>query len=138
MTYLLDTNAVIALVNDRPLTVRERLRGIPPEAFPVSVPTIVLFELWFGVARSRRRPQNSERLRGFLSGNVGIVPFEEEDASIAGELRAELAAVGSPIGPYDLLVAAQALRLKATLVTANVREFRRVPGLIWEDWTQPV
>jgi tRNA(fMet)-specific endonuclease VapC len=138
LTYLLDTNVVIALVNDRPLTVRERLRRIPPGAFPISVPTVVLFELWYGVARSQRRPQNGERLRGFLSGNVRIIPFEEEDALIAGELRAELAAAGSPIGPYDLLVAAQALRLKATLVTANIREFRRVPGLVWEDWTEVV
>jgi tRNA(fMet)-specific endonuclease VapC len=137
VTYLLDTNAVIALVNDRPLTVRERLRQLPPEAFPVSVSSIVLFELWYGVARSRRQSQNSERLRGFLSGDVSIIPFEEEDALAAGELRAELARVGAPIGPYDLLIAGQALRTGATLITANVAEFGRVPGLAWEDWTKP-
>lgn len=136
MTYLLDTNAVIALVNDRPVMVRERLRLIPPDAFPISTTTIVLFELWYGVAHSRRRQQNTERLRGFLAGNVSVIPFEEQDALAAGELRAELAAVGSPIGPYDLLIAAQALRTGATLVTANVAEFRRVPGLVWEDWTE--
>jgi tRNA(fMet)-specific endonuclease VapC len=136
VTYLLDTNAVIALVNDRPIMVRERLRQLPPEAFPISTSTIVLFELWFGVARSRHRQQNSERLRGFLAGNVTLIPFEEADAVAAGELRAGLAAVGSPIGPYDLLIAGQALRAGATLVTANAAEFRRVPGLAWEDWTQ--
>ena len=136
MRYLLDTNAIIALVNGRPLTVRERLRQLPPEAFPISTSTIVLFELWYGVARSRRRQQNAERLRGFLAGNVSIIPFDEEDALAAGELRAELAAVGSLIGPYDLLIAGQALRAGATLVTANVAEFHRVPGLVWQDWTQ--
>jgi tRNA(fMet)-specific endonuclease VapC len=134
--YLLDTNVVIALVNNRPLAVREHLRRLPSEAFPVSVSTIVLFELWYGVARSQRTSQNAERLRGFLSGNVSIVPFAEEDAVVAGQLRAELTGVGSPIGPYDLLIAAQALRIGATLVTANVGEFRRVAGLVWEDWTQ--
>jgi tRNA(fMet)-specific endonuclease VapC len=135
--YLLDTNAVIALVNDRPTTVRERLRQLPPEAFPVSVSSIVLFELWYGVVRSQRRSQNTERLRGFLSGNVSIIPFEEEDAVVVGELRAELAGIGAPIGPYDLLIAGQALRTGVTLVTAYVAEFGRVPGLIWEDWTKP-
>jgi tRNA(fMet)-specific endonuclease VapC len=136
VSYLLDTNAVIALVNDRPQTVRQRLRQVPPEAFPVATSTVVLFELWYGVARSSRRAQNTERLRGFLAGNVSIVPFEDEDALVAGELRAELATLGSPIGPYDLLIAGQALRTGATLVTANVAEFRRVPGLSWEDWTK--
>ena len=136
MSYLLDTNAVIALVNNRPLTVRERLQQIPAEAFPVTTSTIVLFELWYGVARSQRRAQNTERLRGFLAGNVNVIQFEEEDAVVAGQLCADLAGFGSPIGPYDLLIAGQALRTGATLVTANVAEFGRVPGLAWEDWTQ--
>jgi tRNA(fMet)-specific endonuclease VapC len=134
--YLLDTNVVIALVNDRPRAVRERLRRVPSEGFPVSVSAIVIFELWYGVARSKRPSQNAERLRGFLSGNVSIVPFAEEDAIVAGELRAEMAGIGAPIGPYDLLIAAQALRAGITLVTANVAEFRRVRGLVWEDWTR--
>jgi tRNA(fMet)-specific endonuclease VapC len=54
---------------------------------------------------------------------------------IAGDLRAALDAAGTPIGPYDVLIAAQALRSNATLVTANVSEFARVPGLQWQDWT---
>ncbi len=61
--------------------------------------------------------------------------FSEEDAMTAGDLRASLDAAGTPIGPYDLLIAAQALRISATLVTANVSEFTRVPGLQWQDWT---
>jgi tRNA(fMet)-specific endonuclease VapC len=63
------------------------------------------------------------------------VSFEERDAAIAGDLRASLEASGTVIGPYDLLIAAQALRTDATLVTANTSEFARVPGLMWEDWT---
>jgi tRNA(fMet)-specific endonuclease VapC len=95
----------------------------------------VLFELWYGVARSRHRADNTQRLRSFMSGAVTVLPFEEEDAATAGDLRAELERRGTPIGPYDLLIAAQALRARVTLVTANVSEFRRVPGLNWEDWS---
>jgi tRNA(fMet)-specific endonuclease VapC len=94
-----------------------------------------LYELWYGVARSERRRENAERLRVFLSGNITVVPFEEEDAATAGELRATLEGAGTPIGPYDLLIAAQALRSGATLITANVSEFARVHGLDWQDWT---
>lgn len=135
MSYLLDTNAVIALLTNRPSTVRERLREIPTTALQLAVSSIVLFELWYGVARSRHRADNTQRLRSFMSGAVTVLPFEEEDAATAGDLRAELERRGTPIGPYDLLIAAQALRARVTLVTANVSEFRRVPGLNWEDWS---
>jgi tRNA(fMet)-specific endonuclease VapC len=74
-------------------------------------------------------------LRVFLSGRIDVARFEEEDAAAAGDLRATLEAAGTPIGPYDLLIAAQALRTGATLVTANVSEFARVVGLAWQDWT---
>jgi tRNA(fMet)-specific endonuclease VapC len=135
VSYLLDTNAVIALLTNRPSTVRERLREIPTTALQLAVSSIVLFELWYGVARSRHRADNTQRLRSFMSGAVTVLPFEEEDAATAGDLRAELERRGTPIGPYDLLIAAQALRARVTLVTANVSEFRRVPGLNWEDWS---
>ena len=135
MSYLLDTNAVIALLTNRPSTVRERLREIPTTALQLAVSSIVLFELWYGVARSGHRADNTQRLRSFMSGAVTVLPFEEEDATTAGDLRAELERRGTPIGPYDLLIAAQALRAGVTLVTTNVSEFRRVPGLNWEDWS---
>ncbi len=101
----------------------------------MAVSSVVLYELWYGVARSERRRENAERLRVFLSGNVTVVPFDEEDATVAGDLRATLEMAGTPIGPYDLLIAAQALRNGATLVTANVSEFARVPSLLWQDWS---
>jgi tRNA(fMet)-specific endonuclease VapC len=135
LTYLLDTNTVIALLRNKPARVRERLRRVVSEDTLIVVSSVVLFELWYGVARSGRRQENTERLRAFLSGDIGILPFEEEDAAIAGDLRATLETGGNPIGPYDLLIAAQALRTGATLATANVSEFARVPGLVWQDWT---
>jgi tRNA(fMet)-specific endonuclease VapC len=136
VSYLLDTNAVIALLTNRPPTVRERLRKEASASLSIGISSIVLFELWYGVAHSQHRAQNTERLRALLAGNISVVHFEEEDAVIAGDLRAELEGSGTSIGPYDLLIAAQAIRAGPILVTANVAEFRRVRGLVWEDWTQ--
>ena len=87
MTYLLDTNIVIALLRNRPARVRERLRHVVSEGTTIVVSSVVLFELWYGVARSDRHADNAQRLRVFLSGNIGILPFEESDAAIAGDLR---------------------------------------------------
>jgi predicted nucleic acid-binding protein len=81
------------------------------------------------------RKENTDRLVVFLQAPVAVLPFEPEDAEEAGELRAELRRAGTPIGPYDLLVAAQARRRGAVLVTANAEEFARVPGLKTQDWT---
>ena len=138
MNYLLDTNAVIALLKHHPPGVRKRLRSVVSEGSSIAVPSVVMYELWYGVARSARQRENAERLRVFLSGNVNIVPFGEEDAVAAGDLRAALEAAGTPVGPYDLLIAAQAVRSRTTLVTANVSEFARVNGLSWQDWTAGV
>jgi tRNA(fMet)-specific endonuclease VapC len=135
VNYLLDTNAVIALLKDQPPNVRNRLRRLVRRGVSIAVSTIVLYELWYGVARSQRRRENAERLRVFLSGNIDVARFDEDDAVTAGDLRAALETAGTPIGPYDLLIAAQALRSSATLVTANVSEFARVRGLDWQDWT---
>ena len=134
MSYFLDTNTVIALLKNQP-PVRSRLRRVASRGAVVAVSSIVLYELWYGVARSERRRENAERLRVFLSGNIDVRPFDEEDAAIAGDLRGALATAGTPIGPHDLLIAAQALRSGATLVTANVSEFARVRGLVWQDWS---
>lgn len=133
MIYLLDTNAVIAMFK-RNAAMRNRFRRASARQVAIAVSSIVLFELWYGVARSERRRENGERLRIFLAGDIGVLPFDEEDAGTAGDLRATLEARGAPIGPYDLLIAAQALRAKATLVTANTSDFARVDGLVWQDW----
>lgn len=134
MSYLLDTNAVIALLKNQPPLVRQRFREANSKGAEITISAVVLFELWYGVARSAQRRENAERLRVFLSGSIAVLPFEEEDASVAGDLRAALETEGRPIGPYDLLTAAQALRTGSVLVTANVAEFSRVQGLDWRDW----
>ena len=99
------------------------------------VSSVSVFELWYGVSKSKRRDFNSRILAGFLSGPVNLLPFEGEDARFAGGLRAELESIGRPIGEYDLLIAGQALRHKMTLITGNTREFGRIKTLSWEDWS---
>lgn len=131
---LLDTNAVIAILNGQPLSVRERLAESIRAKEEVAISSIVLFELHYDVARSQRKAKNAERIRVLLSGPVNVLAFDEADAKTAGELRATLEGAGTPIGPFDVLIAGQALRRGATFVTANTREFRRVPGLGVEDW----
>ena len=136
MTYLLDTNAYIALINGKPAAVRKRFQRVVQKGARVSVSTIVAFELWYGVAKSSQKEGNTNRLEIFLSGPLSLLPFDEEDAKAAGKVRAEIEAAGRPIGAYDLLIAGQALRHKMTLVTANTKEFQRVPGLAFEDWAK--
>lgn len=134
MTYLLDTNAVVALLKDKPAIVRTRYRQASEADAYVAVSSIVLFELWYGVAKSSRPKENAERLRVFTSGRLDVLTFDDEDGQTAGQARAGLEAAGTPIGPYDILITGQAVRHGLTLVTANVSEFSRVPNLEWENW----
>ena len=131
---LLDTNAVIGLMKGHPASIRPRLNQAVAAGTKVAMSSIVLFELHYGIARSERKTENTSRLNIFLEGPIAIEFFDSEDAAAAGVVRAALAAHGTPIGPYDVLIAGQALRHKATLVTANTREFKRVKGLKVEDW----
>ncbi len=134
MTYLLDTNACIALINGRPAAVRNRFQNVIDNGAQVNVSTIVVFELWYGVGKSQQKEANTERLKTFFAGPIRVMVFDEEDARATGSIRAQIEAAGRPIGAYDLLIAGQAARRKATLVTANAKEFARVKGLVWEDW----
>ncbi len=133
--YLLDTNACIALINGGPLAVRKRFERAVAEYARIATSSITVYELWYGVAKSAKRDANARRLDAFLSQGPEILPFESDDAAAAGSIRAVLERAGTPIGAYDTLIAAQAIRLGIVLVTANVREFGRVPNLRFEDWT---
>lgn len=134
MTFFLDTNACIALINGISPQVRRRFRRAVAGGRTVAVSSVVAFELWYGVAKSARREENARRLSTFFAGPIDLIAFDEADARIAGEIRATIEAAGTPIGAYNLLIAGQALRRRLTLVTANVSEFARVSGLKWRDW----
>jgi tRNA(fMet)-specific endonuclease VapC len=131
----LDTNVVIGIVNGRSSSLRHRLGEQMRAGVPVGLPVVALFEMRYGFAKSDRRGHNEHLLERFLGLGIDVLPFETEDAAHAGYIRAELERLGTPIGPFDYLIAAQARRRGATLVTANQREFARVPGLLVVDWT---
>lgn len=103
----------------------------------VLVSTIAAFELWYGVGKSAQPETNARRVLTFFAGPIALLAFDDEDARSAGAIRAMAEKAGRPIGPYDLLMAGQALHYRLILVTANAREFRRVKGLVWEDWAKP-
>jgi tRNA(fMet)-specific endonuclease VapC len=130
----LDTNAVIVAINHLNPRVRARFDQAIRDRLSINLPSIVVFELWYGIFKSLHRQRSIVTLTHFLAGPVQILNFDADDAREAGEIRAALARRGTPIGPYDILIAAQARRRDATLVTANAREFSRVPGLKTEDW----
>jgi tRNA(fMet)-specific endonuclease VapC len=135
VNYLLDTNAVIALLRNKPVAVRERYRQAEKAGDYLAVSSVVLFELWYGVEKSGRVQENTGRLRVLLSGDLDLLDFDDEDAQTAGRIRAALEKIGTPIGAYHLMIAGQALRRSLTVVTADTSEFSRVAGLSWEDWT---
>lgn len=128
---LLDTDVCIHLLNAREPELLVRFRAHSPVELALS--SIVRAELLWGARNSRRVDENLERVRLFAEPLVSL-PFDDECAERYGVIRADLAARGTPIGPHDLLIAATALRHRATLVTRNRREFERVSGLAIEAW----
>lgn len=130
MRYLLDTNAVIAVLNGKSPSVGIRLRELEPGE--VGLSSIVIHELFYGAFKSQRPKANAALVDNLL---FEVLSFDKEDARWAGEVRARLAASGTPIGPYDVLIAGQAVARGLTLVTHNIAEFTRVPGLKVEDWS---
>lgn len=131
--FCLDTNIVIGIINGRAAAVEARFRETIGRA-PLMLSAVVLLELRYGYAKSHRRSRMEALLVTFLAPGIEVLSFDEDDAAEAGDIRATLEAQGTPIGPYDILIAAQARRRGAALVTLNRREFERVPGLIVTDW----
>ena len=130
---LLDTNAVIALTAQRSDALLRQVEASEPGSLVVSA--VVAHELYYGAYRSQKVAFNLETLR-LLFSDLAILDLDREDARVAGEIRADLARSGSPIGPYDVLIAGQAKARNLTLVTNNMGEFARVVGLRVEDWSR--
>ena len=128
MRFLLDTNAVIGLLGGN-AGILASVRRHSPQDF--GIPAVAAHELYYGAYRSAKQVQNLALLDGL---RLEVLGFDKEDAQAAGKVRAMLAASGTPIGPYDVLIAGQALARGLVLVTHNVGEFSRVAGLQIEDW----
>jgi len=129
--YLLDTNTCIYIINKKPASALARLRSKQPE--DVAVSTITIAELEYGVYRSQKTDQNRIALLEFLVP-LTILDFDQGAAAVYGGIRASLESRGTPIGPMDLLIAAQAMSHDLVLVTNNEREFGRLEGLGIENW----
>ena len=127
---VLDTNTLIYFFK-RQGRVAGRLLAQPPRE--IGVPTIVIYELEVGIAKSTSPEKRRRQLTELLAA-MTVLPFGTAEAQQAARIRVELEQAGEPIGPYDILIAATALAHGGRLATRNVREFGRVPGLSLEDW----
>jgi tRNA(fMet)-specific endonuclease VapC len=129
--YLLDTNICIYIVNKHPTEIVNRLEKYQPPEIKIS--SITVAEMEYGASKSKYREKNREALKKFLSP-FEIINFDSMDAEIYGIIRAELERDGNIIGPYDMQLAAQALRADYVFVTNNIREFKNVKRLKIENW----
>ena len=128
--YMLDTNILIYTIKNRPKKVREAFKKYSDY---LSMSSVTLGELIYGAERSAQVTRNLQDIDG-LAARMDVLPFDDHAATHFGQVRAELAKKGKPIGPYDSRIAGHARALGLILVTNNMREFKRVPGLRVENW----
>ena len=129
--FLLDTNICIYALKGKYPSIAQKLLSIRPEQIKVSAVTVM--ELEYGASKSKWGERSRESMRAFLAA-FDTLPFTTDDAKICGMLRAELTALGTPIGAYDIMIASQGISHGLTVVTHNISEFQRVPGILVEDW----
>lgn len=128
--YLLDTNTLIYYFKGMG-NISQNLLSQPPQN--ISIPSIVIFELEVGIAKSTSPQKRMKQLDEILS-SINIIQFGDKEAKISANIRAKLEKKGTPIGPYDILIGGTAVAHQATLVTHNTSEFQRIPQLQLEDW----
>lgn len=131
ITYLLDTNICIYLIKQKPIEVFRKFQTLEPGT--VGLSSITVAELQYGVSKSSFPDKNRKALEGFLIP-LEIISFDSIATVHYGNIRAQLEKAGKIIGPLDLLIGAHALSLNATLVTNNLKEFKRIEGLKVENW----
>lgn len=129
---MLDTNIVIYTIKNRPQEVREAFKLHDGQ---MCISTVTLGELIYGAERSAQPEKNLDVVEG-LAARLEVLPFAANDAVHFGQLRAELMSNGQPIGPYDMMIAGHARAQGLILVTNNLKEFSRVPGLRVENWVK--
>jgi tRNA(fMet)-specific endonuclease VapC len=130
LKYMLDTNICIFTVKNRPAHMREVFNRHHGQ---MCISAVSLMELIYGAEKSASPERNLAVVEGFAA-RLDVLPYDEIAASHTGQLRAELAKSGTPIGPYDQMIAGHARSRGLIVVTSNRREFDRVPGLRVEDW----
>ena len=134
MSFSLDSHCLVAISSRRSPHLTGRLQQVRLRGHVIHVSSLVVFELRYGAFGSTDPSSTNARIDRLLGTQFARLDFDDDDAREAGDIRAALKKTGKPIGPYDVLIAGQARRRGLTLVTANVREFKRVRGLKVENW----
>lgn len=130
LKYLLDTNIVIYTIKNRPQEVREVFKQHQGQ---MAISTVTWGELVFGAERSAQPERNQADIDS-MAARLDVLPFDDKAAAHFGQIRAELYSQGKPIGPYDMMIAGHTRSQGLILVTNNIKEFERVPGLRLENW----
>lgn len=133
LKYMLDTNICIFTIKQRPSSVRDMFKRHHGQ---MCISTVTLMELVYGAEKSSNPERNLADIEGFAA-RLEVLKYDEDAAAHTGQLRSELAKAGTPIGPYDQMIAGHARSQGLIMVTNNRREFDRVPGLRVEDWVAP-
>lgn len=128
--YLLDTNILIYTIKNRPEQVKNAFNH---HVGQMAISTISIGELIYGAEKSSQPERNLSDIEGLIA-RLDVLDFDEKAAAHFGEIRARLYAVGQPIGPYDMMLAGQARSQGLIMVTNNIKEFEKVPGLRLENW----
>jgi tRNA(fMet)-specific endonuclease VapC len=130
LRFMLDTNICIQVIKTYPETLRNRFNRLAEQ---LCISTITLGELHYGAEKSQRRVENLQAIEHFAA-RLDVLPFSPKAAAHYGEMRAELERAGKPVGPHDMLIGAHARSEGLTVVTHNIREFVRMPGVRVEVW----
>jgi len=130
LKYLLDTNIVISTMKNRPQQVRRRFKQHKGQ---MCISSVTLGELIFGAEHSQQVERNLTDIEAMVA-RLEVLPFDNKAAYHFGQIRAALYNMGKPIGPYDMMITSHARASGLTLITNNVKEFERVPGLLLENW----
>ena len=133
MKYLIDTNICIYIMNKRPVAVIKKFKQF--ELGEIGISTITVSDLQYGIVKSKYRKKNEFRLEEFLTP-LEILTYDQTAARVYGDIRFQLEKLGKPIGPLDLLIAAQAISQDLVLITNNDKEFKRIKKLKVENWTK--
>jgi len=130
LTYMLDTNICIYVIKTRPPALREKFNALAEQ---ICISSITLGELIYGAEKSARRAENLDTIANFTA-RLDVLPFADKAAAHYGQLRAELERAGTPCGPHDTQIGGHARSEGLIVVTNNMREFARMPGVRTENW----
>ncbi|MEN6543301.1 type II toxin-antitoxin system VapC family toxin [Parvibaculum sp.] len=132
--YMLDTNICSFIMRERPASVIERLQEVAESQHQIVISVITYYEMLLGTVGRNASPRHARLVDAFVTRLSAILPWEAVAAEKAMRIKQDLAAMGTPIGGNDIMIAGHALAAECVLVTNNTREFARVQGLRFEDW----